>query len=516
LKFFKMSQTDEKSVIMTTSQEVVASSIISSEMAINSSCCDSLNNFVTFIRNPVIDTDKESTFKITFLLSLFDNIVGPKTVHHWTHKLNELNENNHYLLRYISLHTLNGELYNQEKLVTSSYKYRFYFIKEIECAIMSIFFDASTINVTTFGSSSFGNLLKGKKKANKNENEKHHNTTLNCFSIIVPYEHRQFLLDKSSLLMSAFSNFILEYKVYAEIKEKINNVTTAISHLSGCIEKLCSDLYTLDTKGIKKINIKDTYLSTSDSSIDREFLTTALTSHFITNMNSIVIGKSSALINRMIATLAYFMAKENLTNSCYSLPDNEGLSSYFNVQGCINENPSDLNSIFDAEFLLNKTSPTTIIDLSSCHVYRTPILDDFTFIKERFNELKVQRYFDGLSKEDLLVDWPLSSIIQSYNTSKSTLVSDMLKHIDSLEMQFGVRDSYLSLFQKDLYLAALNLIDYINNKVIKIEMHREKLHSVSVKRILKEMDYKCEEDLYVIISFANNLKLDSSISYSLR
>lgn len=55
-------------------------------------------------------------------------------------------------------------------------------------------------------------------------------------------------------------------------------------------------------------------------------------------------------------------------------------------------------------------------------------------LRERFNEVKVQRYFEGLNKEDLLVDWPLSIVIESYNTSKSTLVADMLRHVKTKQL----------------------------------------------------------------------------------
>lgn len=49
---------------------------------------------------------------MSFLLSIFDNIVGPKIVHYWTMKQAESSKKlNDYLLKYIAIHTLNGELY---------------------------------------------------------------------------------------------------------------------------------------------------------------------------------------------------------------------------------------------------------------------------------------------------------------------------------------------------------------------------------------------------------------------
>lgn len=37
--------------------------------------------------------------------------------------------------------------------------------------------------------------------------------------------------------------------------------------------------------------------------------------------------------------------------------------------------------------------------------------------------------------------------------------------MDVLESDFGVKDSYLDMIQKDFILLALNLIEYINNEL---------------------------------------------------
>jgi hypothetical protein len=150
------------------------------------------------------------------------------------------------------------------------------------------------------------------------------------------------------------------------------------------------------------LKIKDTYLLEKDSSIDREFLISALTSHLMTNMNTIVIGNSSSLVNKMISTLGCFMSSDKHLFSCYSLAEQDELSPYFILQGLVTvkhiimkfsfcfsfiifinlkENPNDLKSILNAEHILHRNTSTTIIDLSTNTVYRTPLMDDFTFIR---------------------------------------------------------------------------------------------------------------------------------------
>lgn len=84
---------------------------------------------------------------ISFLLCVFDNIVGPKIVHHWVLDQRELDHVDEQLLKYVAVHTLNGELY-QDKLY-SNLKYRLYLIQEVDRAIFSVFFDASTVAVAS-------------------------------------------------------------------------------------------------------------------------------------------------------------------------------------------------------------------------------------------------------------------------------------------------------------------------------------------------------------------------------
>jgi hypothetical protein len=64
------------------------------------------NRFKTKQKN----SDSDYIMNMSFLLSIFDNIVGPKIVHYWSIESNE-SKLNDYLLKYIAIHTLNGELY---------------------------------------------------------------------------------------------------------------------------------------------------------------------------------------------------------------------------------------------------------------------------------------------------------------------------------------------------------------------------------------------------------------------
>lgn len=83
----------------------------------------------------------------------------------------------------------------------------------------------------------------------------------------------------------------------------------------------------------------------------------------------------------MIATLGYLMSKEKLKLSCYSLHDQSSISPYFYLQGFVTETTDDLNLILNTDLLFTKNSSTTIIDLCTQKIYRTPLMYDFTYCK---------------------------------------------------------------------------------------------------------------------------------------
>lgn len=451
---------------------------------------------------------------MSFLLSIFDNIVGPKNIHHWTTNT-PLND---AILKYIAIHTLNGELY-QDKLI-NQHKYRLYIIKEVDLAIFSVFFDASTVQACSYGQQS----------SNKNTEN---STNLNCFSLIVPLKNKNILFDhygdNNKFFMNSFEDFILEYKVYAQIKPKINKITTAVNNLTDSLRKFCSSLDLLRMRGIYPINfdhelkssykilVADTYMNDcyfttpTYSMINNDFLVNAISSHIISNFNTIVIGKSSASMKKMINTLAIFMPKEKLKMSCYALEEYSMLSPYFCLQGFVTENPEELNLMLEADFIFKKESPTTIVDMSFKQVYRTNILNDFNMLKENFIQKKIQFLYNSLTLKDLNAVYPVSTYLNWISSisvaQNSTLLKNMLKQMDVLESDFGVKDSFIDAVLKDYYLLSLSLIEYVNNETINaLKIKKDNKYKFSMKKACKDLYIKSEDDLNILISYANCLK----------
>lgn len=190
-----------------------------------------------------VEATNENLKQASFLLSIFDNIVGPKLVHHWA--LDKNNFLNDELLKYISIHTLNGELY-QDKLLNQQ-KFRLYLIQEIGYAIFSTFFDASTFSSSSYSSGGVNSWLNENTTsqlsnngdlnqtviddeanidtANNNNNNLSEPTMLNCLSLILPLEKKEFLLsaygENTQFFINIFENMIIEFKVFAQIKNKV-------------------------------------------------------------------------------------------------------------------------------------------------------------------------------------------------------------------------------------------------------------------------------------------------------
>jgi hypothetical protein len=133
-----------------------------------------------------------------------------------------------------------------------------YIIKEIGYCVFSVFFDANTIST----SSSSGSM-------SENYDDLHDHgssiqkvaTTLNCFSVILPLDGKQNILvdhyGDTQLLINSFENIILEYKVYAQIRPKVNRTTAAIENLTRSIKQFCLNLNILRTRGIHPISNYD-------------------------------------------------------------------------------------------------------------------------------------------------------------------------------------------------------------------------------------------------------------------
>ncbi|RNA29526.1 hypothetical protein BpHYR1_050021 [Brachionus plicatilis] len=201
----------------------------------------------TAIKLNELDRDQhdEQLNDVSFLLSVFDNIVGPNIIHVWRFDINCDNSLHptpylsDYLLKYISVHTLNGELY-QDKLM-GQIKYRLYFIKEVNCVVFSVFFDAAQADMNNVGSS--GNLMAKSDLKNLNtlKNEKEYinsksnaklgssaenvPTLNNCLSMIFPMDKKDSFfkttLLNSNIFLNYFENVIMEFKVFAHIRHKV-------------------------------------------------------------------------------------------------------------------------------------------------------------------------------------------------------------------------------------------------------------------------------------------------------
>jgi hypothetical protein len=188
-----------------------------------------------------VEVTNENLKQATFLLSIFDNIVGPKLVHHWA--LDKSQFLNDELLKYISIHTLNGELY-QDKLLNQQ-KFRLYLIQEIGYAIFSTFFDASTFSSSSYSSGGVNSWLNENTSAQLSNNGELNQTVLdnetsikaasntslseptmlNCLSLILPLEKKEFLLSRygenTQFFINVFENIIIEFKVFAQIRNKV-------------------------------------------------------------------------------------------------------------------------------------------------------------------------------------------------------------------------------------------------------------------------------------------------------
>ena len=241
----------------------------------------------------------------SFLLAIFDNIVGPKIVHYWpvvvaesaaasssfsfspSHRQTVTSENDEHLLHYVAIHTLNGELY-QDKL-GAQLKSRLYVIDEIERIIVTLFFEASTMSDTSFSSPSrsssiFSSTLEHEHSTVKTTTPAP--TALNAFSLILPLAYKQMLLlddddddgrdgagrSTRRIFVQAMEHMVAEYRVLAHIKPKrrSTHTTLAVDDLTRSLVAFCTQLDTAmlthslvrnDDEQNDQIHVADTHLA---------------------------------------------------------------------------------------------------------------------------------------------------------------------------------------------------------------------------------------------------------------
>jgi hypothetical protein len=205
----------------------------------------------------------KNVLSTSFLLSIFDNIVGPRCIHQWKIKYknadNQLNQDffTNDLMKYVAIHTLNGELY-QGKLF-NQLKFRLYLISEVECAIFAVFFDASTFQSTSFSNNSeSANYNNSDSNSSSGGGQDKAQTSLNCLSIIVPLDQKDILLkyygDNTKFFINFFENMIIEFKINAHIQPKANQITKAIEFLTKSIRNFCQMSIVLENKDLMSQN----------------------------------------------------------------------------------------------------------------------------------------------------------------------------------------------------------------------------------------------------------------------
>jgi hypothetical protein len=110
---------------------------------------------------------------------------------------------------------------------------------------------------------SSGALSQTKTSGSQSDRQAKIATSLNCFSMIVPLSKKEILLsnygDNTKFFINSFENMITEYKVFAQIKPKIDNVTTAIEDLSISIKNFCRQLNTIRLNGLYPTHIDDVF-----------------------------------------------------------------------------------------------------------------------------------------------------------------------------------------------------------------------------------------------------------------
>ncbi|XP_035699743.1 guanine nucleotide exchange C9orf72-like [Branchiostoma floridae] len=400
------------------------------------------------------------------VLSVWDNILGPRTQHVWRTQCQEPLPSG--IVPYISNHTLSGEICRcGEEETAGTVDSKFYILP-----------DKNII------SSSF--IFTGRAKAGR---------SVYALSVILPSSKLKAYLPWHDLCEARLTKIIMQLQLNLEKNLSDGDVLTC---LSASLRQFVQLILSLQRDSLNpSMDLSESvFASGKERMVEEGFLRRAIISHLQTLGCSVVYGKSDKIINKVIHTLAAFLSPTERQRSrvCVKSATPHQYEADLFLQGIIEDKKSaglDL-PMFD---VLTSRYPTSLINLTNAEVRQTPPFHVHS--AQRHEILTLQMYTDG--EENPLPDM---SVFELVDTDES-FVQTFLAEVFQLHPSCGVREAYIENFCRMLERKALALIKYLETET---ERGQQPLKISSLKRIRNDLSLKLEGDFCTVLAVAEKMK----------
>ncbi|XP_002731358.1 guanine nucleotide exchange factor C9orf72-like [Saccoglossus kowalevskii] len=401
------------------------------------------------------------------LLSVWDNILGPKIQHAWLVDVEHGDTISHDVLNYASTRVLNSSDDPGSKVQS-----KFFVLSE----------KGILLNALVFGGtgSSGSNVC--------------------AISLVLPYSELKWYMPIQELCMSRLMAMVYKFRVLQDrdYKTVVNEFT------SICVKSFVRMLINLREYRLHSlIDINMTVFATGqENQLDVAFIRKAISSHLQTCGCSLVIGSSVKEVNTVISTLALFLSPSERQCSCYLLEDNEyPYQQGLYIQGLLINEDVNTNTILSNYMrdILTNQYPTTLIDINRLEVKQTPPCNEHYSKRHEVMSQELQCLWLDDMDEILCLPPTAFHIVET----DDVMLEDIMAEVYQLHPGSGVREAHIEQFIRLLDRKALALIKYMET-----ETNRGKcgVKSSMIKRARHDLSLADNTDWRIILARAEKLK----------
>ncbi|KRY61344.1 Protein C9orf72 [Trichinella britovi] len=372
--------------------------------------------------------------------------------------------------RYVAMHTLSSEIYSTH--IIESVELKILRLAERKMGVASYIFAARY----------------------------HDQRAVHSIALVMNENRLGWFFKIQPLFQLFFNDFVVKLKASILMESREELLTRMTSEFVQIL-KVVSELERYSLEAVP-FNISDTHFAEVKVQ-ENKFLYRCITTHLRCQGYTIVVGKSTKSINKMIKTLAFVTYRDRWcmskvlptnvdeANETEFISSRQFYSPYLVLQGCCKLN---LSTILSQAYYCNW--PFCVIDVDAQTVCSSLPWEKHQEIRQQVRRRDLQKIF--------LPDSPISSVKINFkeHDAGDNLVSPFLKQLDYLPYESAVREGFTLQFLRSLALRALALDIYAES-----ESNAGKERSnICIKTLRKALDLTVTGDYLTVLAIADQMR----------
>ncbi|KAL7637034.1 UNVERIFIED_CONTAM: hypothetical protein RMT77_012792 [Armadillidium vulgare] len=306
-----------------------------------------------------------------------------------------------------------------------------------------------------------------------------------CLSAVIPRQDEPLLLPALNVFKEAMHRIAVKIRLFIS-KDGLSGG----GQIRSDLQELCTMLSSLNKASLEQYSL-GTFVRMPD---DRRFAEKMLTSHFQTMGTSLVIADSPNEANKIVMWLGQFLPKEDRATSRISLSDLFWPFQPGVVVQAVIRSPN-----MSSSKLLDSMRPLTLIDLNSNSVRQMTPMNIHSKNSSATFRMQLMALWYSLDHAPA----PSYSLFETVETP-APLVKRFLHEYDTLaSCDLSVKKAYRETFMRSLYYMALAVITWTKKEWSK---EKKKNDGKSIFQALCSAFNLEEADMKIILAFAESLQ----------